>query len=53
LLLVVMERVRRIELLSSDWKSEVLPLHNTRMAERVGFEPTERSHVRPLSRRVP
>ena len=25
-----MERVRRIELLASDWKSEVLPLYDTR-----------------------
>ena len=38
----ILERVRRIELLSSAWKAEVLPLHNTRMAEGVGVEPTLR-----------
>ena len=26
-----MERVRRIELLASDWKAEVLPLYDTRI----------------------
>ena len=46
-----MERVRRIELLSLAWKAKVLPLHNTRnMAERKGFEPSERLHVQHLSR---
>ena len=45
-----MERVRGIEPLSSAWKAEVLPLHNTRMAEDVGFEPTVRSHVRRFSK---
>ena len=32
-----LERVRRIELLSSDWKSEVLPLHNTRLGRETGI----------------
>jgi hypothetical protein len=41
-----MERVKRIELSSSAWKAEVLPLNYTRvekkskMAGLAGFEPT-------------
>ena len=35
-----MERVARIELASSAWKAEVLPLYHTRMVvEGGGFEP--------------
>ena len=45
----ILERSRRIELLASDWKSEVLPLYELRtiiyllfmLAEAVGFEPTK------------
>ena len=30
-----MERMRRIELLASDWKSEVLPLYDTRTIQTI------------------
>ena len=50
MLLVTMERVRRIELLSLAWKAKVLPLHNTRMAEDVGFEPTVELPLRRFSK---
>ena len=43
----ILERAARIELASSAWKAEVLPLHNARalfmlkvMVEEAGFEPT-------------
>jgi hypothetical protein len=46
-----LERVRGIEPLSSAWKAEVLPLHNTRMlAEDVGFEPTVELPLRRFSK---
>ena len=37
MLLVTMERVRRIELLSLAWKAKVLPLHNTRFGSETGI----------------
>lgn len=51
-----LERVRRIELLSSDWKSVIIPLYDTRlfviMAGSQGFEPWEDFHPRRFSRPV-
>lgn len=48
-----LERARRIELLSSDWKSVIIPLYDTRvLAEAQGFEPWRRFSVCSFSRRV-
>jgi hypothetical protein len=32
-----LERVRRIELLSSDWKSVIIPLYYTRLGSETGI----------------
>lgn len=36
----VVERVRRIELLSPGWKPGALPIDDTRLVDPVGVEPT-------------
>ena len=41
MLIIILERVKRIELSQSAWKAEVLPLHYTRILGRLmGIEPT-------------
>ena len=49
----ILERAARIELASSAWKAEVLPLHNARalfcqkgVVEEAGFEPTYSYEIR-------
>lgn len=56
----ILERVTGFEPVSLAWKAKAQPLYHTRMsyivcilAERVGFEPTEGSHPRAVSNRLP
>lgn len=35
----MLERIERIELSSSAWKAEVMPLYDIRMVAPTGFEP--------------